>query len=351
MSETLADIYNFSTVGLPLGKIATSIIIVLLAFALKGVLSSTLRKTGEKKLGFVGALARDLIKPAAFMIVIIGIYLSLRIHSLPISTVELLRNVFLFLLTINILWLLMRTIDAVSEQMGDIAAGTESRMDDQLIPILRKLAKFIIVAIGIIFYMQSNGYPVSGIIAGMGIGGLAMALAAQDSISGIFASVVIFLDRPFMVEDFVEINGVTGTVEEIGIRSTRIRTVEKTLVTIPNKEIMDSNVNNFSKRPMRRTTTTIGVTYDTTPDKMEKLLIQLRQLLRDDDSIDNDNIYVNFTGFGDSSLDIDMKYFILTTDYNVWLNKREALNLNIMRIVYGLELDFAFPSTTVYLEK
>ncbi len=151
MSETLADIYNFSTVGLPLGKIATSIIIVLLAFVLKGVLSSTLRKTGEKKLGFVGALARDLIKPAAFMIVIIGIYLSLRIHSLPISTVELLRNVFLFLLTINILWLLMRTIDAVSEQMGDIAAGTESRMDDQLIPILRKLAKFIIVAIGIIF--------------------------------------------------------------------------------------------------------------------------------------------------------------------------------------------------------
>ena len=280
MSEALADIYNYSTGGLPMGKIATSVIIILLAIALKSVLSSILKKTGEKKLGFVGALARDLIKPATYMIIIIGIYLSLRIHSLPLSTVELLKNVFLFLLTINILWFLMRTIDAVSEQMGDIAAGTESRMDDQLIPILRKLAKFIIVAIGIIFYMQSNGYPVSGIIAGMGIGGLAMALAAQDSISGIFASVVIFLDRPFMVEDFVEINGVTGTVEEIGIRSTRIRTVEKTLVTIPNKEIMDSNVNNYSKRPMRRTTTTIGVTYDTTPDKMEKLLIHLRQLLR-----------------------------------------------------------------------
>ncbi len=351
MSEALADIYNYSTGGLPLGKIATSIIIVLLAFALKSILSSIMKKTGEKKLGFIGALARDLTKPAVFLIVIVGIYLSLLIHSLPLSTVDWIKKVFLFLLTINILWLLMRTIDAVAEQMADIAADTESRMDDQLIPILRKLTKFIIIAIGIIFYMQSNGYPVSGIIAGMGIGGLALALAAQDSISGIFASVVIFLDRPFMVEDFVEINGVTGTVEEIGIRSTRIRTVEKTLVTIPNKEIMDSNVNNFSKRPMRRTTTTIGVTYDTTPDKMEKLLIQLRQLLMDDESIDNDNIYVNFTGFGDSSLDIDMKYFILTTDYNIWLNKREALNLNIMRTVYDLELDFAFPSTTVYLEK
>ncbi len=351
MSKVLAEVYNYSTGGLPLGKIATSIIIVLLAFALKCVLSSILKKTGEKKLGFIAALARDLIKPAAFLIVIVGIYFSLLIHSLPISVIDWVRKIFLFLLTINILWLFMRAIDAVSEQMAEVAADTESRMDDQLIPILRKLAKFIVVAIGIIFYMQSNGYPVSGILAGMGIGGLAMALAAQDSISGIFASVVIFLDRPFMVGDFVEINGTTGTVEEIGIRSTRIRTVEKTLVTLPNKEIMDSNVNNFSKRPMRRTTTTIGVTYDTTPDKMEKLLIQLRQMLLDDESIDNDNIFVNFTGFGDSSLDIDMKYFILTTDYRVWLNKRETLNLNIMRIVYDLGLDFAFPSTTVYLEK
>lgn len=351
MSNTLAEIYNYSTGGLPIGRIAVSIIIVLLAFALKCVLSSILKNTGKKKMGFIAALARDLIKPASFLIIIMGIYFSLLIHSLPLPTVDWIKKIFLFLLTINILWLIMRAIDAVSKQMADIAADTESRMDDQLIPILRKLAKFIVVAIGIIFYMQSNGYPVSGIIAGMGIGGLAMALAAQDSISGIFASVVIFLDRPFMVGDFVEINGVTGTVEEIGIRSTRIRTVEKTLVTIPNKELMDSNVNNYSKRPMRRTTATLGVTYDTTPDKMEKLLIQLRQMLLDDESVDNDNIFVNFTGFGDSSLDIEMRYFILTTDYKVWLNKREILNLNIMRIVHDLELDFAFPSTTVYLEK
>ncbi len=351
MSNAIAEIYNYSTGGLPLGRIAASIIILLLAFALKCVLSSILKKAGKKKLGFIAALSRDLIKPASFLIIIMGIYISLLIHSFPLSAVDWIKKVFLFLLTINILWFIMRAIDAVAEQMAGIAADTESRMDDQLIPILRKLAKFIVAVIGIIFYMQSNGYPVSGIIAGMGIGGIALALAAQDSISGIFASVVIFLDRPFMVEDFVEINGVTGTVEEIGIRSTRIRTVEKTLVTIPNKEIMDSNVNNYSKRPMRRTTSTIGVTYDTTPEKMEKLLIQLRQMLLDDELIDNDNVFVNFTGFGDSSLDIDMKYFILTTDYNVWLNKREVLNLNIMRIVYKLDLDFAFPSTTVYLEK
>ncbi len=351
MSSILSEAYNYSAGGIPLGRIVTSIIIVLIAFVLRNILRSILKKTGEKKLGFVGALARDLIKPMAFLVIILGVYLSIIIHSLTPSATGWIQKVFLFLLTVNVLWLLMRTIDAVAGQMTSIADGTESRMDDQLVPILRKLAKFILVAIGIIFYMQSNGYPVSGILAGMGIGGLAMALAAQDSISGIFASVVIFLDKPFMIGDFVEVNGVNGTVEEIGIRSTRIRTVEKTLVTLPNKEIMDSNINNYSKRPMRRTATTIGVTYDTTPEKMKDLLKQLRQMLKDYAKVDNDNVYVNFTGFGDSSLDIDMKYFIMTVDYRKWLDTKEDINLRVMQIVYDLGLDFAFPSTTVYLEK
>ncbi|MCK4806553.1 MAG: mechanosensitive ion channel family protein [Candidatus Aegiribacteria sp.] len=351
MNSILSEAYNYTTGGIPLGRIAISILIVLAAFVLRSTLRSILKKTGEKKLGFVGALARDLIKPTAFLVIVLGIYVSIIIHSLSPAAAVLIQKVFLFLLTVNVLWLLMRTIDAVAEQMSSVADGTESRMDDQLVPILRKLAKFILVAIGIIFYMQSNGYPVSGILAGMGIGGLAMALAAQDSISGIFASVVIFLDKPFMVGDFVEVNGVSGTVEEIGIRSTRIRTVEKTLVTLPNKEIMDSNINNYSKRPMRRTASTIGVTYDTTPEKMKDLLKQLRLMLKDYENVDNDNVYVNFTGFGDSSLDVEMKYFIMTIDYRKWIDTKEDINLKTMQIVYDLGLDFAFPSTTVYLEK
>ncbi len=351
MNSILSEAYSYTAGGIPLGRIATSVLIILAAFLIRNTLRSILKNTGEKQLGIAGALARDLIKPTAFLVIILGVYISIIIHSLSPSTIGWIQKVFLFLLTVNVLWLLMRTIDAVAEQMASVADGTESRMDDQLVPILRKLAKFILVAIGIIFYMQSNGYPVSGILAGMGIGGLAMALAAQDSISGLFASVVIFLDKPFMVGDFVEVNGVTGTVEEIGIRSTRVRTVEKTLVTLPNKEIMDSNINNYSKRPMRRTSTTIGVTYDTTPEKMKELLAQLRLMLKDDEGVDNDLVYVNFTGFGDSSLDVDMKYFIMTVDYKIWLDMKEDINLKIMHIVCDLGLDFAFPSTTVYLTK
>ena len=351
MAGAISDIFNYSTAGIPLGRLAVSLAIVFAAFVLRAVLKSILEKTGRKTLGFAGALARDLIKPASFLVVFLGVYAAINIHSIPPSAKEWVERIFLFILTVNVIWFLMRAIDAVAEQTATVAEGTESRMDDQIIPILRKLAKFVLVAIGIVFYMQSNGYPVSGILAGMGIGGLAMALAAQDSISGIFASVVIFLDKPFMVDDFVEVNGVVGTIEEIGIRSTRIRTIEKTLVTLPNKEIMDSNINNYSKRPMRRTETTVGVTYDTTPEQMKSLLEELKRMLVEDKDVDNDNIYVNFTGFGNSSLNVDMKYFITTVDYREWLDKREDVNLKIMEVVYGLGLDFAFPSTTVYLEK
>ena len=351
MVDFLEEAFSYEAGGFPLGRIAASVLVLALALALREVLKSALRRMGEKKLGFAGALARDLIQPAAFLIIILGVYLAMRIHSLGPSLEDWARKIFLFLLTVNVLWLLMRGVDAVAEQMSSVADCTDSRMDDQIIPILRKLAKFLLVAIGIVFYMQSNGYPVSGILAGMGIGGLAMALAAQDSIAGIFASVVIFLDKPFMVEDFVEVNGVSGTVEEIGIRSTRIRTVEKTLVTLPNKEIMDSNINNFSRRPMRRTETTVGVTYDTSPEKMRELLGKLRGMLDEDDMVDSGTVFVNFCGFGDSSLDVQMKYFITSADYRVWLDRREEINLRIMDIVYDLGLSFAFPSTTVYLEK
>ena len=351
MFQSLTGIYDFSAGGVPVGKIGVSLLLLLAAVLIRRLLTGVLRRKGDKHDGFLSTLSRDLKRPLRIMIMLLGLLVAIRIHSLPADVALWVNRIFLFLITVDVLWLLMRTIDAVGERMAEVAEGTESRMDDQLIPILSKLAKFIVVLMGVIFYMQSNGYPVSGVLAGMGIGGLAMALAAQDSISGIFASIVIFLDKPFMVDDFIEVNGISGTVEEIGIRSTRIRTVDKTLVTIPNKEIMDSNINNFSKRPMRRVATTIGVTYDTTPDAMESLLAGLRKMLAEYDKVWDDAVYVNFTAFGDSSLDVDMRYFVMTTDYNEWLHLREDINLKIMRIVYGLELDFAFPSTTVYLQK
>ena len=350
MLDALSDVTGYSPGGVPVGRIVLSLLVIAAAFLARRLIRSALRRKGSGE-GFLSTLTRDIEKPLGLLLLMVGILVAIRIHTLSPGASDWVRRIFIFVITVDVLWLLMRTIDAVGEQMVMVAAGTNSRMDDQLIPILRKLAKFILVAVGVIFYMQSNGYPVGGVLAGMGIGGLALALAAQDSISGIFASIVIFLDKPFMVDDFVEVNGVSGTVEEIGIRSTRIRTLEKTLVTIPNKEIMDSNIDNFSKRPMRRVVSTIGVTYDTTPDGMLGLLAGLREMLSNHPMVSDEGKYVNFTGFGGSSLDVDLKYYIRTADYEKWLTLREELNLEIMRVVQGLGLEFAFPSTTVYMAK
>ncbi len=351
MNEIFSSIDGLEVIGLPVGKLITSLSIIVSAFILQMIVGHILKKIGKKDKRFVSDFAVNIRKPLCFLIVLIGIYITVVIHLTSESALNWVGKAGLFLFTLNVIWILLRTIDAVGAFTEHIADGTSSKMDDQIIPILRKAAKFVIIAIGILFFMQANGYPISGLLAGMGIGGIAVAMAAQDSISGIFASIVIFLDKPFMIDDFVQVGGITGTVEEIGLRSTRIRTVDKTLVTIPNKQIMDSNIDNFSKRPRRRTTCTIGVTYDTTPEQMKQLLARLREMLVADGNIDTDTLIVNFTGFGDSALNIDMKFFMLTADYGEWLNMQESINLKIMDIVHELGLDFAFPSTTVYLQK
>lgn len=351
MNEIISSIDGLECIGLPIGKFIVSLIIVAFAFIMQIIVGHLLKKTAKMNKRFVSDFALNIRKPVCILIIIIGVYISIIIHLSDNPAMIWIEKAALFVFTLNVIWVLLRTVDAVGAFTETVAEGTSSKMDDQIIPIIRKAAKFVIIAIGVLFFMQANGYPISGLLAGMGIGGIAVAYAAQDSISGIFASIVIFLDKPFMIDDFVQVAGITGTVEEIGLRSTRIRTVDKTLVTIPNKQIMDSNIDNFSKRPRRRTTTTIGVTYDTTPEQMKQLLTGLRKLLFDDENIDSDTIIVNFTGFGDSALNIDMKFFMLTSDYNEWLNMQENINLKIMDVVHGLELDFAFPSTTVYLQK
>lgn len=154
-----------------------------------------------------------------------------------------------------------------------------------------------------------------------------------------------------MVGDFVQVGSVSGTVEEVGLRSTRIRTLGKTLVTIPNKEIVDSTIDNLSKRPMRRCEINLGITYSATAEQMAELVTGLRALLVDDEMAVHDGSNVHFTTFGDSSLNIEMVFFINTADYSTFLQSRQEINIKIMHLVQELGLDFAFPSTSVYLEK
>ena len=178
-----------------------------------------------------------------------------------------------------------------------------------------------------------------------------IALAAQDSVGNFIGTISIFTDRPFKVGDWIQVGGkVDGDVEQIGFRSTKVRTWPKTLMSIPNKVLATEIIDNWSRMPKRRVKMTVGVTYSTTPEQMEELLKRIRQLLKDDDGVDQDFSLVRFTEFGASSLDVFLYYFTKSTKWDEHLGVRERVNLNIMRIVNEMGLSIAFPTRSIHVE-
>jgi len=249
-----------------------------------------------------------------------------------------------------VFWGFMRAIDVVADVLTEIAREKELGIAT-FSPLLKKTARFFFIIIGVILIVQNLGYSVGSLLAGLGIGGLAVALAAQDSIANFFGSVVVAMDRPMRVGDFVTISGHMGTVEEVGLRSTRLRTRERTLVTIPNKMMANEVIENYSAISRRRIQMTLGVTYETTADEMDAVLEDLRKVLREDDAVDHNEMQiVRFNAFGASSLDILVIFYATTGDYVESLEVREKLSLKLMRAVLARGLSFAFPTQTLYLE-
>lgn len=248
--------------------------------------------------------------------------------------------------TILIFW---RLTDVVGNNIFKKVVESSSKLDDHLVPIFQKTAKAFISLLGGIYIIQALGYSISGIVAGLGIGGLAVAMASKDALANLFGSIMIFADHPFKVGDWITVNGEEGTVEEIGFRSTRIRTFPKTLITVPNSVVANAAINNFSRMPKRRVKFHVGVTYSTSADQMEKLVQAIKDLLSNHAGVDQDFHLVNFTDFGSSSLDIMLYYFTRTTDWADHLALRQEINLSIMRLIEDSGLSIAFPTQTVHL--
>jgi len=248
----------------------------------------------------------------------------------------------------DVLWFFLRLIDVADHYLVRMAQRTESKLDDQLAPVIRKAMKATIGIIGFVWVVQLLGYSVSSLLAGLGIGGLAVALALQDTLGNFFGSIFILLDRPFTVGDWIKVGDVEGVVEDIGFRSTRIRTWPATLVSIPNKTVAGGAIDNWSKMPKRRVVQTVGVTYETSADEMERAVDAIRQIIEGDEGVDKEFIVIRFTDFGDSSLNILLYYFTTATAFADHLAIKQRINLAIMRLLKTMGLSIAFPSTTVY---
>ncbi|MCK4774301.1 MAG: mechanosensitive ion channel family protein, partial [Candidatus Krumholzibacteria bacterium] len=291
--------------------------------------------------------------PVAFGCVIAGLYVAAIVLDLPGEPVNIRRFAFQtlgVLVIVDATWLVLRLVDSTSHFLTLLAGKTESKLDDQIVPIIRKSLKTFVGVLAFLFLAQNLGYSVASLLAGLGIGGLAVALALQDTLSNFFGSLTILIDRPFTVGDWIETDGSEGVVEEVGFRSTRIRTFAKTQISIPNSVLANSAVNNWSRMPIRRVKMIVGVTYHSSATQMEKAVEGIRSLLREHEAVYQDFFLVNFTDFGSSSLDIFVYYFTKTTVWADFLDVKQDVNLKIMRLLESLGMEIAFPSQTVYLK-
>ncbi|MBT3317633.1 mechanosensitive ion channel family protein [bacterium] len=295
---------------------------------------------------------KAVVSPLGNVVILVAVYLALRtLASEYPLLLERSRMVFDVILTIMIAGVVLKLIDAASLFFIGLANRTETSFDDQIVPLLRKTAKVFVCVITFITVLQNLGVSIAGMVAGLGIGGLALAMAAKDTLANLFGSVTILIDRPFKVGDIITTGSSTGTVSEIGLRSTRIKTFDKTMISIPNAEMANATVENTSVRPRRKVSMQIGLTYDTTPDQIRQVLSGIEKLLVDHPGVDPEDQNVRFTNFGDSTLDIDFKYFTIETGYDGFSQVKQEISLSIMDLLDGMNVDMAFPTQTVYLEK
>jgi len=350
---------NNQVLGSTIGQYATALGIILGAYIAKKLFAYLFIKTivplaQKTKREIDDRFFACLQKPAEFLIFLIGLFIAVEVLQLPAEPFDFdkLASALLKALVIfDIAWFLFNLVDSVDHYLSKWAERTESTLDDHLVPLLRKSLRIFIVFMAGLMAIQSFGYPITGVLASLGIGGLALALAAKDTVSNIFGSLNILFDRPFQVGDWIKAGDMEGTVEEVGFRSTKIRTFAKTLISVPNNIVANLALDNYSRMPKRRISLTVGVSYDATPQQMRAAVSRIRELLKTHPAIDQEFFLVNFTGFGASSLDIMVYCFTTTTVWGEFLEAREDLCLKIMDTLAELGLEIAFPSTTVYLRK
>ena len=299
-------------------------------------------------------------RPLSFLILIFTIFFAFNILEYPesfdfdiygVTVHELVFYTYRILIVLTISWLLFRMVEFLSITLLEKAEQTESKADDQLIHFLRDFLKIIIVIATIFFILGAVlNFNITSLLAGAGIAGIAIALALKEPLENLFGSFTIFVEKPFTVGDFIQVGEVVGTVEKVGFRSTRIRTLEKTFVTLPNRKIMDSYSENLTLRTFRRVRVMIGVTYETKADQIKAIVKDIQDYIDQHEMTNQDGI-IGFHEFGASSLNILVQYYIQNMEWNTYVKVREEINFRIMEIVKNYDAEFAFPTTTVHLFK
>jgi len=246
--------------------------------------------------------------------------------------------------------LVYRLVDFGADIFARRAEKTETKLDDQVVPLIRKTLKVFVVAVGLIFVLQNLDVDVGSLLAGVSLGGLAFTLAARDTVANLFGSISVFADQPFQVGDWVVIEGHEGVVEEVGMRSTRIRTFYDSVIAIPNSVVANAAVDNYGQRRYRRCLVTLGLTYSTTPEQMQAFVEGVRAILKANPKVRQDSYEVHFKDFGSSALEVMLYFFFKVDSYSDEMKQRQNVFLEVMRLADAIGVSFAFPTQTLHLE-
>lgn len=295
-------------------------------------------------------LVEALYSPVGYLAAILVWYASLYLLQLDGQALLVLGTLIKVLLTLDLVWIAYRLAGVFSLYLQELANKTETIIDDQIVRLISRSLKIFVIVFGVLVGAQNMGIEVFSLLAGLGIGGLAVALAARDTLANFFGSIMIMLDRPFKVGHWIVVNGQEGTVEDVGFRSTKIRTFYNSLISVPNMEVASSPVDNYGLREFRRIKTTIGVTYDTPPEKIEAFLEGIKNIIKTNPYTRKDYFHVVFNSFGPSSLDILLYFFVKVDAWADELVERQNVFLEIIRLAKDLGVDFAFPTQSLHVE-
>lgn len=366
-----ADVYPFGTdkllevlpvfgttkiMGLHLWQLFGILIIITAAFILhklftliiEKIMIQLLKRFGYKKLA--DEVIIPVARPVSFLVIFPMLILLVPVLQLPITMNKYLILILKAVWPIFAIVFFYRLVDIVSFYLAKLADKTESTLDDQLVPLLRKVLKTFVVIVGGLFILDNLEFDITGLIAGISIGGLAFALAAQDTIKNFFGSLMIFVDRPFQVGDWITSNDVDGTVEEVGFRSTRIRTFRNSLMYIPNGVITNQTIDNHGLRKYRRFMTTIALTYDTPPALIDTFVQGLEEIVKTHPKTRKDYYEIHFNDMGDSSLNVLFYIFFDVPSWSEELRSRHEVLLQIVILADKMGINFAFPTQTLHME-
>ncbi len=361
-------IVNYELVkGNSVWRFGMVLLVILLTMAIARIVQFTIhnysvRLKNKAGINVVVLIAEALSKPAYVVAIAVGVKLC----KLPLFFDDEagLKNsigngwdkITYIMISIAFAYALYRFVDVIEYYLNKLVGKTETKLDDMLVPVVRKSLRISIAVIATLIITQSilGAERITSLLLGAGVGGIAIALAAKDTIANFFGAVTIFTDRPFQIDEIIKIGEHVGPVEEVGFRSTRIRTLYGHLVTVPNSVVANSIVENIGKRPFIRRTANITITYDSGPAKTKKAVEIIKSILADVSEINSDperppRVY--FSDFNDSSLNIYMSYWFRPADYWLYQEVNERVNMQIMEAFKSEQIEFAFPTQTLYLKK